>query len=209
MLTLLAVVIGGVITLLAQIALERLNESRKKRRKDEQSRAAVRVIRFHFFAAEHVLKRCLETGFWWSSAAGINVAAAGEALDTLAELLPEEQWRIYTGAWRRLRGCIQRYDGSVHKPVSNDSSMGVAELTYGHDLILQRIEPADLKFLLATFVTVDQARHALEKYVVDSTTQEVKLGPLCLNKEQIHQALEDAGRFVKRDDWERILQPSE
>ena len=85
----------------------------------------------------------------------------------------------------------------MHEPVSNDSSMEVAEPTYGHDLILQRIDPADLvEFLLATFVTVDQARHALEKYVVDSVMQEVKLDRLCLTQRQINQALEgEAGRF--------------
>ena len=116
MLTLLAVVVGGVITLLAQIALERLKESRKKRRKNEQSRAAVRVIRFHFFAAEHVLKRCLETGFWWSSAAGLNVAAAGEALDTSRRARPEEQWRIYTGA---CADCAARYSSVTTHPCTS------------------------------------------------------------------------------------------
>ena len=104
MLTLVAAALGGVIALLAQITLAYLQTRAGKRRKKEESEAAVRVIRFHFYASQRVLQASLETGLWWASEEGLNVAAAGEALNTLADLLPEEQWRTYTAAWRRLQG---------------------------------------------------------------------------------------------------------
>lgn len=81
------------------------------------------------------------------------------------------------------------------------------EPTHGHNLTSIQIEPADLKFLLGAFVTVDQARHALQKYVTDSSTQKVELGRLHLTQQQIYEAIdEEAGRFVDRDYWKRILE---
>ena len=113
MLNFVGVVLGAVITILGQLTLKEMQARTRKRKKQAQIKAAVRVIRFHFYAAQHVLKESLETGLWWSAEAGLDVAAAGEALQKLARLLPEEQWRIYTAAWRRLRGCIQRHDACL------------------------------------------------------------------------------------------------
>ena len=156
-----------------------------------------------------MLRESLETGFWWSGAAGLDLAAAGEALPTLADLLPEEEWRIYTAAWRRLRGCIQRYDACVRRSGSKVSPGEVAEFTYGHSLISQHIEPADLKFLLSTFVTVDDARRQLQPYVRDSETRPVPLGQLCLSKQEIDVALKEASHLVDQDRWQGILQSSD
>ncbi len=207
MLTLVAVVLGGVITILAQIVLDYLRGKSQKRREQDKIKAAVRVIRLYFYAAQHVLRESLETGFWWSGAAGLDVAAAGEALPTLADLLPEEECRIYTAAWRRLRGCIQRYDSCVRKSGSKGSPM--EEFTYGHSLIPQHIEPADLKFLLSTFVTVDDARQQLQPYVRDSATRPVPLRQLCLTKQEINEALKEASHLVDQNRWQGILQSSE
>ena len=161
--------------MLAQILLDYLRGKTQKRKEEAEINATVRVIRFHFYAAEHVLKESLETGFWWSGEAGLDVAAAGEELGRLAGLLTEDQWRIYTGAWRRLRGCIQRYDECILRPGRNGLSAKMAEHAYGHNLISQRIEPADLKFLLSTFITVDDARLRLLPYVREKETREVPL----------------------------------
>lgn len=73
MLTLVAVVLGGVITILAQIVLDYLRGKSQKRREQDKIKAAVRVIRLYFYAAQHVLRESLETGFWWSGAAGLDV----------------------------------------------------------------------------------------------------------------------------------------
>ena len=68
------------------------------------------MIRFHFYAAQHVLKESLQTGLWWSAEAGLDVADAGEALK-VGCLLPEEQWRIYTAAWR---DCAAVFSVTTH-----------------------------------------------------------------------------------------------
>ena len=100
MVTLVAVVVGAVITMLAQIVLDGLRARAQKAARRDEIRAAIRVIRFHFYAAQHLLKAALESGLWWSGAAGLDLAAAGESLQVLAGLLPEDQWRVYTAAWR-------------------------------------------------------------------------------------------------------------
>lgn len=71
MVTLAAVVIGGILTLLAQVVLDGLRARAEKAARRDEIRAAVRVIRFHFYAAQHVLKAALEPGLWWSGAAGL------------------------------------------------------------------------------------------------------------------------------------------
>ena len=143
-----------------------------------------------------MLKQSLETHRWWSGVAGLDVAAAGEDLKELADRLPEEQWRIYTAAWRRLQGCIRRYDAIK------------AELPPGHSVILQPIDLANLQFLLATFVTVDEARSQLQDYGRDDSTQEVPLGQICLTNLEISTALDQASHLVNRRKWEKILQSS-
>jgi hypothetical protein len=110
MLTLAAVLLGGVITILSQVTLDAMRQKAQKHVKQAESQAAIRVIRFHFYAAQHVLRESLEAGRWWSGTAGLDIAAAGEDLHMLASRLPEEEWRIYTAAWRRLRNCIRRCD---------------------------------------------------------------------------------------------------
>ena len=64
MVTLVAVVVGGVLTMLAQIVLDGLRARAEKTARRDEIRAAVRVIRFHFYAAQHVLKAALESGLW-------------------------------------------------------------------------------------------------------------------------------------------------
>jgi hypothetical protein len=138
MLTLVAVVLGGLITMLAQVTLDYLRGKSQKRKEQDEIKTAIRVIRFYFYAAQHVLRESLQTGLWWSGEAGLDVAAAGETLPTLANLLPENQWRLYTAAWRRLRGCIQRYNASVSRSASKGAPREVAEARYGHSLISHR-----------------------------------------------------------------------
>ena len=84
MVTLVAVVVGGILAMLAQIVLDGLRTRAEKAARRDEIRAAVRAIRFHFYAAQHVLKAALESGLWWSGAAGLDLAAAGESLPTLA-----------------------------------------------------------------------------------------------------------------------------
>ncbi len=207
MVTLVAVVVGAVITMLAQIVLDGFRARAQKAARGDEIRAAIRVIRFHFYAAEHVLKAALESGLWWSGVAGLDLAAAGESLQVLAGLLPEHQWRVYTAAWRRLHGCLQRYDACVHGPWDSGPPRQITDPMYGHHLTLQHIERPDLKFLLGAFVTVDDARRQLEPYVADRSTGDVPLGRLCLTGQEITEALDEAGHLVDRGQWQEILRP--
>jgi hypothetical protein len=128
-----------------------------------------------------VLKAALETGLWWPGPAGLDLASAGESLQMLAGLLPETQWRIYTAAWRRLHGCLQRYDACVHEPDrARRLPLQGTDRAYGHHLIMQHIDLPDLKFLLGAFVTVDDARRQLQPYAADRSTGSVPLGQLRL-----------------------------
>ena len=79
MVTLVAVVVGGILAMLAQIVLDGLRTRAEKAARRDEIRAAVRAIRFHFYAAQHVLKAALESGLWWSGAAGLDLAAAENA----------------------------------------------------------------------------------------------------------------------------------
>jgi hypothetical protein len=98
--TFVAVVLGGVISVLSQVALDVTRARAQARKNRKEIMTAVRVIRFMLYSAQHMLREALETGRWWSPSDELNVAAAGEDLRALAELLPEEHWRIYTGAAR-------------------------------------------------------------------------------------------------------------
>jgi hypothetical protein len=207
MVTLVAVVVGGVITMLAQIVLDSVRARAQRAARRDEIRAAVRVIRFHFYAAQHVLKAALETGLWWSGAAGLDLAAAGESLQMLAGLLPEQQWRIYTAASRRLHGCLQRYDACAHERQGSGPPRQVTGRAPGHHLIAQHIEQPDLKFLLGAFVTVDDARRQLQPYAGDQSTGDVPLGQLCLTGQEITEALDEAGHLVDRDQWQQTLRP--
>ena len=207
MVTLVAVVVGGILAMLAQIVLDGLRTRAEKAARRDEIRAAVRAIRFHFYAAQHVLKAALESGLWWSGAAGLDLAAAGESLPTLAGLLPEHQWRVYTAAWRRLHGCLQRYDACVHGRLGGAPPGRAANRAHDHDPARQRIEQPDLKFLIGAFVTVNDARIQLQPYVADQSITEVPLRRLCLTRQEITEALDEAGHLVDRDRWQDILRP--
>ena len=57
MLTLVAVVLGGVITMLAQITLDYLRGKAQKRRERDEIKAAVRLIRLYFYSAPTCAER--------------------------------------------------------------------------------------------------------------------------------------------------------
>jgi hypothetical protein len=125
----------------------------------------------------------------------------------LADLLPEDQWRVYTAAWRRLRGCLQRYDACMQGRQGGDLPRQAAGRAYGHHLTGQTIEQPDLKFLLSVFVAVDDARQQLQPYAVDRSITEVPLGRLRLTEQEITEALDEAGHLVDQDQWHKILRP--
>ena len=66
---------------------------------------------------------------------------------------------VYTAAWRRLHGCLQRYDACVPGQAVNRA--------HDHRLTGQPIEQPDLMFQLGAFVTVDDARRQLQLYAAD------------------------------------------
>jgi hypothetical protein len=208
LITFAAVVLGGVISILSQVTLDSVRQRSHKREKEAESQAAIRVIRFHFYAAQHVLKESLETGRWWSGPAGLDVAVAGEDLNRLAGLLPDEEWRIYTAAWRRLCSCIRRYEAS-RLLTSEGSTVVLTEPIHGENSLAQSIEPTDLQFLLGTFVTVDDARRRLQHHSVDRLSGDVRLSRLGLTDQEKIAALDLAGHLIDRSRWQEILLSSD
>lgn len=200
LITLGAVLLGGLMTMLGQLTLESIRSQLAVRRLRREREAAVRVIRFQFYCAQHVLKRALESCMWWGTPEELTLGESGEDLRMLASLLPEPEWRIYTSAWRRLRECSQlRPESTVAPgpPCADDVNRS------GHD---NRIPVAALQQLLGAFVAVDDARHRLERYVVDKSTGEIPLHPIGLTPGEITFVLQHhAGHLVDASVWSARL----
>jgi hypothetical protein len=118
LITLGAVMLGGLMTMLGQLTLESIRSQLAVRQLRREREAAVRVIRFQFYCAQHVLKRALESCMWWGTSEELTLGEPGEDLRMLAGLLPEPEWRLYTSAWRRLRECSQLRPESTAAPGS-------------------------------------------------------------------------------------------
>jgi hypothetical protein len=91
----------------------------------------------------------------------------------------------------------------------NDSLATHTGYSDGQNLSLRRIEPADLQYLLATFVTVDDARRRLQLHSVDHSSGDVQLGPIRMTDREKAAALNLAGQLVDRSRWREILQCSQ
>jgi hypothetical protein len=196
LITLGAVLLGGLMTMLGQLTLESIRSRLAARQLRREREAAVRVIRFQFYCAQHVVKRALESRVWWGTPDELTLGEPGEDLRILAGLLPELEWRIYTSAWRRLRECSQLRSESAAAPGLPDED-GVDR--NGHD---NRISVAALQQLLGAFVTVDDARHRLESYVVDKSTGEIPLHPIGLTPAEIAFGLQHhVGHLVDTSGW--------
>jgi hypothetical protein len=209
--TFVAVVLGGVISILSQVALDVTRARAQARKNRKEIMTAVRVIRFMLYSAQHVLKEALETGRWWSPSDELNVAAAGEDLRALAELLPEEHWRIYTASWRRLHDCIRRFD-AAQTTVALPANASPQAPVIGHYAATSAaglgpvIHPVDLQVILGAFITVDNARYQLETYVVETYTNEIPLDRICLTDQQIAEAIDhQTSRMVDKRRWHARL----
>ena len=209
--TFVAVVLGGVISVLSQVTLDTTRARAEARRKSKEINAAIRVVRFTFYSAEYVLKEALETGRWWSPADELSVAAAGEDLHTLATMLPEEHWRIYTAAWRRLHDCVRRFEAAQRTAATSASMNSQASITgdRGASSVADPgsvISAADLQRILGAFISADDARHRLEAYVVETRTNDVPLGQICLTDQEIADAIDHhASRSISKRQWHARL----
>jgi hypothetical protein len=161
------------------------------------------VVRFKFYAAEHELKQALETGKWWAPQADPTVATAGEDLRSLAGLLEEEHWRMYTAAWRRLHECIIRSQNA--RVVKTHPKNGPGDLQ-------PSIRPDDQKHMLGAFITVENARWELREYVQDERRFEVNLARsrIALDDLQVADAIDHyASPLADKQKWrERLCSPS-
>lgn len=198
--TLAAVVLGGMISIVSQLTLDGMRNRAIEKAKQKEAQAAVRVIRFHFYAAEQVLKEALETGRWWARPVDLDLGAAGEDLQFLANLLPESEWRIYTGAWRRLRDVIRRFDAATQRITGQQNS---AE---------QQPSPpskSDMQALLGAFATIDDARRHLQRYVRDAAPGDVLVRKIKLTQEEGRWALANrASHLVDVETWMIRLGPA-
>lgn len=197
--TLAAVLLGGLITIVSQLTLDGMRNRALEKAKQKETRAAVRVIRFHFYAAQHVLREALETGFWWTQPVDLDLGAAGEDLQLLANLLPEPEWRIYTGAWRRLRDVIRRYDAAMQE---------AENLQGGLERLTGPLDKADMQYVLGAFATIDDARRHLQRYVRDAVPGEVPIRQISLAPEDASWALANrASHLVDVGRWMNRLEP--
>ncbi|MFF0067009.1 hypothetical protein ACFYRC_37010 [Streptomyces sp. NPDC005279] len=64
--TLIAVALGGALTIASQVVISVLRTRDERRQKRDVAVAILRVYQFHFYAAQHLLKESLESGRWWS-----------------------------------------------------------------------------------------------------------------------------------------------
>jgi hypothetical protein len=169
------VVLGGAISLLTSTGTTLLLAFLGRTGRRRQVKTRIRVIRFKLYAAQQELKSALESGTWWAPEADPILATAGEDLDALADLLPEEPWRTYTAAWRRLRECILRSSIARAAPATDSSNA---------------ISTDNLMHLLGTFATIDSARTALRGFVRDRKHLAIRLdrGQLNLTDAQVTQA---------------------
>ena len=210
--TFIAVVLGGVISVLSQVTLDTTRARAQARTKRKEITTAIRVIRFTFYSAEYVLKEALETGRWWSPTDELSVAAAGEDLHKLAATLLEEHWRIYTGAWRRLHDCVRRFEAAQRTaaaPASMNSQTSIAGDRGASASVTDPgsvISAADLQRILGAFISADDARHRLEAYVVETSTRDVPLAQICLTDQEIADAIDHhASRSVNKSQWHARL----
>ena len=210
--TFIAVVLGGVISVLSQVTLDTTRARAEARRKSKEINAAIRVVRFTFYSAEYVLKEALETGRWWSPADELSVAAAGEDLRTLATVLPEEHWRIYSAAWRRLHDCVRRFEAAQRTAATPASMNSQASITDDRGVPGSVTDPGsvisagDLQRILGAFISADDARHRLEAYVVETRTNEVPLGQICLTDQEIGDAIDQhASQSINKRQWHARL----
>jgi hypothetical protein len=213
--TFIAVILGGLISVLSQVTLDATRTRAQARTKREEINTAIRVIRFTFYSAEYVLKEALETGRWWSPSDELNIAAAGEDLRALAAVLPEEHWRIYTGSWRRLHDCVRRFEAArltAAAPASTHSQVSVAGDRGASAPFMDSgsvISTADLQGILGAFISADDARHRLEIYVVERSTNDVPLGRICLTDQEIADAIDRcASQSVDKPRWHTRLRSS-
>jgi hypothetical protein len=193
--TLAAVLLGGLMTVLGQVALEALHRGRDARRVRRERQVTIRIIKFQLYCAEHVMKRALESRTWWPSSDELTLGEPGEDLKVLADLLPEFEWRIYTSAWRQLRECARLRPGPNVSVGDGDNS--------GHTQNqVDRIPSTALLQLLGAFVTVDDARHRLEPYGLDRSTGEITIRPVGLTSTDMSDALHNyAGHLVDVSAW--------
>jgi hypothetical protein len=160
---------------LFKLLLDQYQAQQKDTRLERDRRATIRVIRFQFYCAQQVLKRALASGLWWEGPDELIVGEPGQDLKLLADLLPEDEWRIYTSGWRRLRECANLRRPTV-KANATSHQMSTPPTT-GR----LKIEISELQEILGTFVTVDDARHRLEPYVQDITTGKINLDRIRLS----------------------------
>lgn len=193
--TLGAVLLGGLMTVLGQLALEWIRSRLEQRRTRREREAAVRVIRFQFYSAQHVLKQAIEQRTWWGAPDELTLGESGQDLRMLADVLAEPEWRIYTSAWRRLRECSRLRPESAKYMGSADEK---ADASRRCD---EPIPLAALQQLLGAFVTIDDARHRLLRYVVDEKTGKVPLRPVGLTDAEIATGLKHAGHLVDVSAW--------
>src|SRR5690348_11599131 len=94
--TLVAFVVGGVVTLITQLILERGRERRAQLRRsanaETETKMAARLVVLDLISVLSLLQAARETGRWWN-ALQLPVAAWEANSQTLSRALSDEIWR--------------------------------------------------------------------------------------------------------------------
>ncbi|MFD5017230.1 hypothetical protein [Streptomyces chartreusis] len=138
--TLIGVLLRGALTIASQVVISVLRSRDERRQKREAAVAILRVHRFHFYAAQHLLKDALESGRWWPREFEPFPLPDDQDLREMTLLVPIPVWRAYTAAVRRLTGCTRLRQNAGD---------------------LDAVSTPHLQLLLGAYVTLDHTRHAI------------------------------------------------
>jgi hypothetical protein len=116
--TLVAFLVGGVVTLLTQLILEGLRDRRVGRRRTEKTetevKMAARLVVLDLISMLALLRGARETGRWWSALL-LPLGAWESYGQALSRELDDDAWRMvgatFSGAaaWNELVGGTRRY----------------------------------------------------------------------------------------------------
>ncbi|AVZ71051.1 hypothetical protein SLUN_01075 [Streptomyces lunaelactis] len=184
--TLIAVALGGALTIASQVVISVLRTRDERRQKREVAVAILRVHQFHFYTAQHLLKESLESGRWWSRELESFPLASDQDLREVTLLVPIPVWRAYTAAVRRLAGCTRLRESAGDR---------------------NTVSTPHLQLLLGAYVTLDHARHAMAP-LSRVHADPVPLGVLALTRQEIEDAVRlHASRQAPREQWAARLAP--
>jgi hypothetical protein len=179
--TLAAVLVGGGVTLLAQLVMERRREKIDRRRQDDESevqtRMAARLVVLDLISMLSMLKSAQETGRWWNELQ-LPVGAWLAHSEALSRSLADRTWRVVgstfagAAAWNELARGARRYYWVMPR-----LNLRRLELQDMHDALLEGAAAGIQELLPIAMPTVSEADplHVLARDALDGSSKETAL----------------------------------